>query len=117
MFRVQRRPDAVGKQLVLSILEGIFAEQNRQVKWTTEPFYVRISLEPGRVDIISSTNLVTTKWAVLSDNPMEVDGTTLTVRLESVKSPVLVAVERDDASPEVWRKHTYGELLDSHQVA
>lgn len=116
VMKIDRQSNEPGKELVITInCETHKTQQN--VDWLPETVNLSFDIKENRADVVSSTNMVNTRWSVLVDNESSItlSGNNLKIHLNDGENILRFIVHRDEAADESITSHTYDELLASHK--
>lgn len=111
LLKIDREADAEEKELVIKI--NCSTHQTQKPQYTTPPADLKYALNGTKAEITSSTNMVDTRWSIISNNTIEREGDVIRIRLKENENLIKIMVHREDVDDALAEK-SYDELLAMH---
>jgi hypothetical protein len=115
ILKIDRKRTSPKKDIVLHIDCEPSDEQNNRLDWKTQPLECKFNITKKGIDIETSTNLTTTKWHIMTQNPVEVNGNQITIHLEQERNILRIFVDRNDCPGLKEIEKPYETLLALHE--
>ena len=113
LLKINRKAESTEKELVLKINCDTHGTQKSTGQWAPPAADITYSIDETRADIVTSTNMVDTRWSVISNNQVEREGDKLQIRLKEDENLIKIIVHRDDVDAALAEK-PYEELVAMH---
>ncbi len=116
-MKIDRQSHEPGKEMVITINCETHKTQQSNIAWPPDPVNLSFDNKENRVDIVSSTNMVDTRWSVLVDNGniITLSENNLKIHLNDGENIIRFLIHRDESAGETITSLSYNELLASHK--
>ncbi len=116
VMHIDHQATSPGKKLVLAIECETSVCQNNQFLWPVPPVQLSFERKPGRVFIVSKTNLTTTRWVIDAGEPnhIAIDGSRVHITLNDQTSTIKFLMLRDDCPGLEVLDQSFDWLLAAH---
>lgn len=115
VMKIDRKTDVTGKELVVKINCNT-AETQKNMNWAPEAQKFQYEVTNYSVQIISSTNMVDTRWSVLCNQPISLKENRLSIQCGEGETLIKIIVRRDDTRFETLQQQPFDSLLRSHKT-
>jgi hypothetical protein len=115
LMKITRKADSPEKQLVVKISCETSVTQQSNIAWPPDPVQVQVELVEGRAEVISTTNMVSTRWTVAGNATIELAGDQLLLRCREEETIVRILVHREDTDASVALGAPFEDLVHSHE--
>lgn len=118
VMKIDRQSNEPGKEMVITINCETDKTQQTNIAWPPNPVNLAFDIKKNRADVVSSTNMVDTRWSVLVDNggKISLSENNLKIHLNDGENIIRFIVHRDEATDESITIMSYDDLLASHKM-
>ena len=114
VMKINRKSNSPEKEMVVKINCEAASIQQANIGWPPEPVKIQYKVKGNVADIVSSTNMVNTKWMVIADNPIQQEGDVLNIRLKNKENIIKIFVRHNGKDETEVADASYAALLKSH---
>jgi len=116
VMKIERQSDELGKKMLITINCETHKTQQTHIEWRPEPVNLAFDIQANKADVVSSTNMVNTRWSLVVDNGNEItlSDNNLQIQLNDGENILRFIIHRDDTDNEPLATLPYHQLLASH---
>jgi len=114
VMKIHRMPESPDKELVIKINCQTATTQQANIGWPPDPVKLEFNVEGQDAEVISSTNMTRTRWHVVANNTIKLEGDQLIIRLRNPENLIRIIVERNDIDGRDAWDMSYDQLYYSH---
>lgn len=116
VMKIDRQSDEPGKEMVLTINCETHKTQQSHIEWKPEPVKLTFDIQGNKAEVVSSTNMVDTRWSLVVDNGNEItlSENNLQVHLNDGENIIRFIIHKKATKNELHSDASYDQLLASH---